>query len=77
VTTWAANLTADGEADYPSIAAQLPPQRDTACVSHAADVVKFVVSFAGRVKCASTGVLAERTDTGGIVELQVCSILNC
>ena len=55
----AAARTADGEPDYPSIAAQLAPQRDTAEISHAADVNKFVVSFAGRVKCASSSKLGE------------------
>ena len=69
VTEAAAKLTADGEPDYPSIAAQLAPQRDTAAISHAADVVKFAVAYSGRVKCASTAQLGENTNSGGIVEL--------
>ena len=66
----AAAYTKDGEADYPSIAAQLTPQRDTAEISHAADVNKFVVTFAGRVKCASTSKIGESSSDGSIAELQ-------
>lgn len=66
----AAKLTIDAEPDYPSIAVQLPPQRDTAGISHAADVNKFAVAYSGRIKCASTAKLGEDTHTGGIAELQ-------
>ena len=66
----AAAYTKDGEPDYPSIAAQLPPQRDTAEISQAADVNKFVVTFAGRVKCASTSKIGESSSDGSIAELQ-------
>ena len=66
----ATNSTSDGEPDYPSMAATLAPQRDTAAISHAADVVKFAVAYSGRVKCGSTGVLKEDSTTGGIAELQ-------
>jgi hypothetical protein len=45
--------------------ARRAPQRDTSAISHAADVVKFAVSYSGRVKCASTGVLKEGSNTGG------------
>ena len=55
----ATNMTADHEPDYPSMASTLAPQRDTAAISHAADVVKFAVAYSGRVKCGSTGVLKE------------------
>lgn len=70
VTEMASAATADGEPDYPSIAALLAPQRDYVAVSHAADVVKFAVAYSGRVKCASS-VLAQGEDsnTGGIAEL--------
>lgn len=40
----AANLTTDGEPDYPSLAAVLAPQRDLASISNPEDVVKFVVT---------------------------------
>ena len=67
----AAALTADGEVDFPSMAAQLAPQRDTVAISHAADVTKFVVTHAGRVKCASAELdQGENSTTGGILELQ-------
>lgn len=66
----ASNTTADHEPDYPSMASTLAPQRDTAAISHAADVVKFAVAYSGRVKCASTGVLKEGSNTGGIAELR-------
>lgn len=66
----ATNGTIDGEPDYPSMASTLAPQRDTAAISHAADVVKFAVAYSGRVKCGSTGVLKEDSVTGGIAELQ-------
>ena len=66
----ATNGTADGEPDYPSMASTLAPQRDTAAISHAADVVKFAVAYSGRVKSGSTGVLKEASTTGGIAELQ-------
>jgi hypothetical protein len=69
-TQLAQHVTADGEPDYMSIAAQLAPVRDTADISHAADVNKFVVTFAGRVKCASTGKLGEDSSDGSIAELQ-------
>ena len=69
-TVLARNHTMHGEPDYNSIAATLAPQRDTVAISHAADVVKFAVAYSGRVKCASTGILAEGTSTGGIAELQ-------
>lgn len=52
----AANLSADGEADYPSLAAVFAPQRDLASISNPEDVVKFVVSYNGRVKCGKTGI---------------------
>ena len=66
----ALKATKDGEPDYRSVAAQLPPQRDTAAISHAADVVKFAVAYSGRVKCASNAELSETVTSGGIVELQ-------
>eukprot|EP01050_Picozoa_sp_SAG11_P013840 SAG11_NODE_1648_length_4512_cov_2.462497_1_plen_369_part_00 len=66
----ATNMTADGEPDYPSMASTLAPQRDTAAISHAADIVKFAVAYSGRVKCGSTGVLKENSNTGGIAELR-------
>jgi len=49
----AANLTSDGELDYPSLASMLAPTRDIVEISNAADVVKFIVTHNGRVKCAS------------------------
>ena len=68
----ASNMTADHEPDYPSMASTLAPQRDTAAISHAADVVKFAVAYSGRVKCGSTGVLKENSNTGGISRGRVC-----
>lgn len=65
----ASSLTADGEADYPSMAGTLAPQRDTVAISHAADVNKFAVAYSGRVKCGSTGKLGEDSRDGGIAEL--------
>jgi hypothetical protein len=49
----AANLTEDGELDFPSLASVLAPQRDIAEISNAADAAKFVVTHNGRIKCAS------------------------
>jgi len=49
----ASNLTVDGELDYPSLASTLAPTRDMVEISNAVDVVKFVVTHNGRVKCAS------------------------
>merc|ERR1712080_207363 len=48
--------TSDGELDFPSAAAVLAPQRDIAEISNAADVVKFVVTYNGRIKCGKTGI---------------------
>lgn len=47
----ACNHTIDNEPDYPSLASVLAPQRDIASISNPNDVVKFVVTFNGRVKC--------------------------
>lgn len=52
----AMNNTKYGELDFPSAAAVLAPQRDIADISNAADVVKFVVTYNGRIKCAKTGI---------------------
>jgi hypothetical protein len=52
-TELAANHTSDGELTYSSIAATLAPQRDYASISNPNDAAKFVVTFNGKVKCAS------------------------
>jgi len=49
-TTLAMAKTVDGEPDYTSLASQLAPQRDTVAISTAPDVVKFAVSYSGRIK---------------------------
>jgi hypothetical protein len=49
----AANHTSDGELTYSSLAATLAPQRDYASISNPEDAAKFVVTFNGKVKCAS------------------------
>jgi hypothetical protein len=49
----AKNHTPDGELTYSSIAATLAPQRDYASISNPNDAAKFVVTYNGKVKCAS------------------------
>merc|ERR1711971_694320 len=55
-----------GELDFNSVAALLAPERDFVEISGATDAVKFVVTFMGRVKCASWG--ANTTIPNGIIE---------
>lgn len=47
------SLAGDDEPRFSYLAATLAPQRDTVAISNAADVVKFAVSYSGRIKCAS------------------------
>ena len=47
---------ADAELSYGSLAQQLAPARDITEISLASDVVKFVVSHGGRVKCSVTDI---------------------
>jgi hypothetical protein len=63
------------ELTFPSAASTLAPQRDYASISNNEDVVKFVVTYIGRVKCAvnnntHTSPNASPIQTGGISELQ-------
>ena len=46
---------ADGQLGFSSLAQTLAPQRDLTEISLNSDVVKFVVSHAGRIKCGKTG----------------------
>jgi hypothetical protein len=71
----AVNQTDDNELTYASAASTLAPQRDYASISNNEDVVKFVVTYIGRVKCAvnnntHTSPNASPIQTGGITELQ-------
>ena len=54
--TAAAAFTQDGEPDYASLAATLAPQRDINEIANREDVVKFVVTYNGRIKSGSQGI---------------------
>jgi hypothetical protein len=47
---------ADGELSFGALAQQLAPPRDITEISLGSDVVKFVVSHSGRVKCSKTDI---------------------
>ena len=59
---------AHGEMSFAAAASVLAPQRDYVALGNAAQVAKFAVTHAGRVKCAIRGNTARQT-TGGIAEL--------
>ena len=50
---------ADGELSFGALAQQLAPPRDITEISLGSDVVKFVVSHSGRVKCAGSTDITE------------------
>ena len=47
---------ADGELSFGALAQQLAPARDITEISLGSDVVKFIVSHSGRVKCSKTDI---------------------